>query len=175
MPLNIVLTFKKSIMKKILFIFFLTVTLTTISQAQTITKTKYSGPKTTNLQPIPVVTQTPPQPPPAPKSNKTESAIQKSDVQASVYSLSSVRVNIRTGSDNKEFPSKVIVTVKKRDALTSDWSPFSQLNLSNEMRINSDTEFGLERDPQLRGDVKLDDFQKSGLKLQINYYTNFFC
>lgn len=154
-------------MKKILFILILSVTVSSLIHAQAVTRAKYSSVKTTNLKPIPVETQTPPPPPPPPPAPKSEAS-------ASVYSLSSVRVNIRTGNDNKEFPSKVNVIVKTRDALNSDLSPFSQKSLDNEMRVNSDTEFGLEPDAQLRGDAKLEDFQKSGLKLQIYYYANFF-
>ncbi len=93
---------------------------------------------------------------------------------ASVYSLTSVRVNIRTGSDNKEFPSKVLVILKTKSAAITDWSSFNQLNLDNEMRVNSNTEFGLEREAQLRGVVALDAFQKDGLKLIIKYLPNFF-
>jgi hypothetical protein len=93
---------------------------------------------------------------------------------ASVYSLTSVRVNIRTGSDNKEFPSKVFVTLKTKSAAIGDWSSFIQMNLDNEMRVNSNTEFGLEREVQLRGIAALDAFQKDGLKLIIKYLPNFF-
>lgn len=93
---------------------------------------------------------------------------------ASVYSLTSVRVNVRTGSDNKEFPSMVLVTLKTKSAAGGDWSPFYQQNLGNEMRVNSNTEFGLERDAQLRGVATLDAFQKDGLKLILKYYPNFF-
>lgn len=89
----------------------------------------------------------------------------------SVYSLTSVRVNIRTGSDNKEFPSKVYVTLMAKST-PSNWRNYLQFNLDNEMKINSNTEFGL--DLEGRPPTPLEDFQKSGLKLSISYVPNFF-
>jgi hypothetical protein len=89
----------------------------------------------------------------------------------SVYSLTSVRVNIRTGSDNKEFPSKVYVTLMAKGT-PSNWRNYLQFNLGNEMKINSNTEFGL--DLEGRPPTPLEDFQKSGLKLSISYVPNFF-
>jgi hypothetical protein len=118
-----------------------------------------------------------PAPAPAPAStttSKTTDTTTKTDVPAGVYTLTSVRVNIRTGGDNKEFPSGVLITTKAKDVPTSDWSPFSQVNLTNEMRINSDTEVGLQRDSQLRGEANLEAFQRSGIKLTITYLPNFF-
>jgi len=90
---------------------------------------------------------------------------------ASVYSLTSVKVNIRTGSDNKEFPSKVYVTLMAK-ATPSNWRNYLQFNLDNEMKINSNTEFGL--DLEGRPPTPLEDYQKSGLKLSISYIPNFF-
>ncbi|MDP3360113.1 MAG: hypothetical protein Q8S41_12285 [Lutibacter sp.] len=116
----------------------------------------------------------PPPPPPPPTISKTSDPISNTGVAASVYTLTSARVNIRTGNDNKEFPSKILVTLKTKATPISDWSPFYQLNLDNEMRINSNTEFGLERDVQLRGESKLEAFQNSGLIMRIIYLPNFF-
>jgi hypothetical protein len=112
-------------------------------------------------------------PPPPPAANKTAGPISNTDASASVYTLTSARVNIRTGSDNKEFPSEVIVWVRAKSTRADwGWSPFYQPNLTNEMRINSDTEFGLQRQEQLRGDIKLESFQGSGLVLDILYMSN---
>ena len=55
------------------------------------------------------VPSTPPAPAPAPTMSKTVVPISNTNVPASVYSLTSARVNIRTGADNKEFPSEVVV------------------------------------------------------------------
>jgi len=135
--------------------------------SQVVQKTVPVAKPATVIKAIPVP---PPPPPPPASTNKTAAAGTQS---APVYSLTSVRVSIRTGADNKEFPSKVLVLLKTRTASIADWSPFYQLNLDNEMRINSTTEFGLERDAQKRGEAKLDAFQSSGLMLNIEYLPNF--
>lgn len=118
-----------------------------------------------------VLTPAPPPAPPPPSTNKSTTT---GTQNTSVYSLTAARVFIKTGNDNKEFPSKVLVTLKTKAAPISEWSPFYQLNLDNEMRINSNTEFGLERDVQLRGESKLESFQNTGLILRIKYLPNFF-
>jgi hypothetical protein len=59
-----------------------------------------------------------------------------------VYALTAVRVRVKTGSDNKEFPSQVHVLLMANSTL-NNWRNYMQLSLGNEMRINSETEFGL--------------------------------
>src|SRR5687768_6951428 len=85
---------------------------------------------------------TAPAPPPPPVNKTTASP------EVLVYKLTSARVRIRTGNDNKEFSSKVLVSLKTKNTSNSVWSPFGQQALDNEMRINSETEFGLERQSQ---------------------------
>jgi hypothetical protein len=86
-----------------------------------------------------------------------------------VYSLTAVKANIRTGADNKEFPSTVWVFLSSRSNTAT--ASFKQENLKNEMKSNSNTEFGLEKSGN--GSMTLDDLQKSGLQLQIWYHANF--
>lgn len=105
-------------------------------------------------------------PAPAPTAKTTPAP-----TNAVVYSLTSVRVNIRTGNDNKEFPSKVYVTMMAKSN-PRDWRNYLQFNLSNEMRINSNTEFGL--DLEGRTPTALEIFQQAGLALSISYEPNFF-
>jgi hypothetical protein len=115
-----------------------------------------------------VLTQAPPPAPPPPSTNKSTTT---GTQNASVYSLTSVRVFIKTGSDNKEFPSKVYVTLMAKST-PANWRNYLQFNLGNEMKINSTTEFGL--DLEGRPPTPLEDFQRSGLKLSISYVPNFF-
>lgn len=86
-----------------------------------------------------------------------------------VYSLTAVKANIRTGADNKEYPSDVRVTLSARSNTAT--ASFKQENLKNEMKINSNTEFGLEKSGN--GNITLDDLQKKGLQLRIWYHANF--
>jgi hypothetical protein len=104
-------------------------------------------------------------PPPAPPP------VAKTSIQdVPVYSLTSVRVKIRTGNDNKEFPSKVHATLMAKST-PQNWRNYIQINLSNEMKINAETEFGL----GLEGPpIPLQTFQSAGLKLAIAYEPNFF-
>lgn len=137
-------------MKKVIFLAVLVVLNITAVQAQITTKPVKSQQKT--------IIQTPPQQPPA---------------VVSVYSLTSVRVNIRTGSDNKEFPSKVYVTLMVKT--NPHYYIYVQNNLNNEMRINSDTEFGLERGNEGTPErITLEALQTAGLILQIYYAPNLF-
>ena len=115
-----------------------------------------------------VLTPAPPPAPPPPSTNKSTTT---GTQNASVYSLTSVRVLIKTGSDNKEFPSKVYVTLMAKST-PANWRNYLQFSLGNEMKINSTTDFGL--DLEGRPPTPLEDYQKSGLKLSISYDPNFF-
>lgn len=98
----------------------------------------------------------------------------ESQTPVSVYTLTSVRVNIRTGSDNKEFPSQVGVMLFNRGG---DGWIMNQLpeNMRNEMKSNSNTEFGLEKmsNPNA-GCMSLESIQRAGLSLRIFYLPNLF-
>jgi len=109
-----------------------------------------------------------PAPAPAPVNKTTGTA----STTVPVYNLTSVRVKIRTGNDNKEFPSKVFTSIRARSATSGQANPFNQMKLDNEMRINSDTEFGMERVTQYQSESSLDAFQSSGLRFRIDYMPN---
>jgi hypothetical protein len=156
-------------MKKILFLSTLLVFTITAVQAQIKTKTekvKLQAPSKT-IEPVPAETKTPPPPPPPPSTNKSSNT---GNEDIPVYALTSVRVKIKTGSDNKEFPSKVHARLMAKST-PANWRNYLQINLSNEMRVNSETEFGL----NLEGPpTPLTTFQTDGLKLTISYEPNFF-
>ncbi len=90
---------------------------------------------------------------------------------ASVYKLTSARVNIRTGNDNKEFPSSVVVWLSSVGVGYALEQPVE--NLRNEMRSNSNNEFGLQnRAGYADYNRTLEAFQKQGLVLTIRYWPN---
>jgi len=154
-------------MRKLLFLSTLAIFTITVAQAQIKTRTgkvKLQAPSKT-IEPVPTEPKTPPPPPPINKSSNTDNQT------TPVYTLTSVRVNIKTGSDNKEFPSKVFVTLMAKST-PQDWRNYLQFNLSNEMKINSDTEFGL--DLEGRAPTPLETFQRAGIALSISYEPNFF-
>lgn len=116
-----------------------------------------------------VIIKTDPNPPPPVTSNKTAAA---SNQNAPVYSLTAVKVNIRTGNDNKEYPSSVRTTLGVRGS-QMEYSFFVQENLKNEMKSNSNTEYGLEKRTGNLKDITLDVLQNTGVQFRISYYANF--
>lgn len=116
---------------------------------------------------IKTVPSQPPPPPPPAATNKTDAT---SNQYTPVYTLTSARVIIKTGNDNKEFPSTVHVTLMAKST-PANWRNYIQTNLGNEMRINSNTEFGLNL---VGAPTPLETFQQSGITLSIGYTPNFF-
>jgi hypothetical protein len=107
--------------------------------------------------------------PPAPVQNKT---VEQTDPP--VYRLTSVRVTIRTGSDNKEFPSTVSVAlILSSNRLSLFEQPGS--NMRNEMKINSTTEIGLQKFASCPPErLSLETLQNAGITLHIYYDPNIF-
>ncbi len=147
-------------MKKIIFLSTLAVLAICNTEAQIKQDVNRSNTKKTAPAPAP---------PPAPVNKTTGPA----NTPALVYNLTSVRVKIRTGNDNKEFPSKVHTELRRRNPASGESNAFSQLKLDNEMKINSDTEFGMER-TQYQTETRLEAFQSSGLRFNLRYMANFF-
>lgn len=106
------------------------------------------------------------------------------------YYLSFVKVDIKTGADNKESLSNVSVELAVRD---NRYSIFAQNNNTNEMRSNTTTPIGLEPATKFTSGslsnaipvtysttatgtqaVMLSDVEKYGLSLRIIYKPNFF-
>lgn len=124
--------------------------------------------KQVTLDPVENKTTTTPPPPPASTNKSTVTGTQTSPV----YSLTVVKVKIRTGADNKEFPSNVRVSLGV-NGTGMEYAYFVQENLKNEMRSNSDTEFGLEKRGTNLKEITLDALQRAGFHLRINYLANF--
>jgi|ERR1035437_1013127 hypothetical protein len=142
-------------MKKLLFLIFLASLQFSSTQAQQISKANLILNK-----PVKATGTT---------QNKTTPATQTT---VSVYSLTSVRVNIRTGNDNKEYPSGVRVSLGARGS-NMVYAYFVQENLKNEMKSNSNTEFGMEKAGKNLKDITLDVLQNTGFELRIAYSANF--
>jgi len=151
-------------MKKTIFITAAAAFIAGMVNGQVIQKTvppvKQNAVKTIPVQP-------PPPPPPASTTNKTEAV-------ASVYSLTSARVSIRTGNDNKEFSSTVQLDLINRN---TGYFPFRQAaaNMRNEMKPNSTTDVGLDKNYNTAPvHFTLQSIQTKGIDLQITYHPNFF-
>src|SRR5688572_23489212 len=120
-------------MKKILLTIFVFVAAYSEStvHAQIITK-QAPVKKNTTIRTIP--SQPAPAPPPAPAPAtppaSTQQPVAKQAPASSdpVYSLTAVRVNIRTGNDNKEYPSNVRTTLGVRGS-GMEYAYFVQGNL----------------------------------------------
>ncbi len=106
------------------------------------------------------------------------------------FSMSSVKVVIKTGSDNKEALSNISFELAVRD---SNNRVFVQNNCTNELKVNSEITFGLESanawiyatnlntipisyntKPTGIKAIMLSDVEKYGLSLRIIYKPNFF-
>lgn len=92
---------------------------------------------------------------------------------ASIYSLTSARVTVKTGNDNKEFPSQVTAYLIAKGSGYIFWQPGEKMR--NEMRSNSTNEFGLDKWPHGgQGTYSLAELQKNGITLLIYYNPNLF-
>jgi len=116
-----------------------------------------------------VIKTIPDQAPPPPPTNKTTGTTNEN---TPVYRLVAVKANIRTGNDNKEYPSGVRTGLSARGS-NMQHVYFLQENLKNEMRSNTNTEFGLERRGENLKDLTLDVLQNAGCQFSIIYTANF--
>lgn len=162
-------------MKKLIFFFAMLFIITSGVQAQINTRVQKKQVKTTP-EPVKIIKTIPPKapPPPPPSNNKNTGA---DNPPAAVYTLTSMKVHIRTGNDNKEFPSKVSVTVWKKDISIGDYENgciFYVFDLKNEMAVNSNTDIGLEKYKGNPDKFSLVNLQKSGLSMRVSYGANFF-
>jgi hypothetical protein len=167
-------------MNKLIFFYFTLLTLTIVSASAQITPFLRAAPPKTS----PVKTQ---------RSSGLESTPTKttpSPVTNPTYLLSSVKVTIKTGNDNKEALSNVNIELSVRDAA---FSIFAQNSITNELKSNSDNTFGLENsytyvsaynpgsippayDTSATGTqtIQLSNVENYGLSLRIIYKPNFF-
>jgi hypothetical protein len=156
-------------------IFFTTAILSGLAipavRAQVITK-QLPVKTNTSIRTIPSQPAPAPAPPPPPPSTQQPVAKQAAPVSNPVYSLIAVKANIRTGNDNKEYPSGVRTTLGVRGS-RMEYAYFVQENLKNEMRSNSNTEFGLERATGNFKDITLEALQNAGCEVRISYDANF--
>ena len=123
-----------------------------------------------------------PAPAPAPAPAPTQvNNVQKTAPNLPIYRITSARIHILTGNDNKEFPSKVSFSLYQKNYDESkgdrweDFGLFEVRQLKNEMKINSNTEMGL--GPINNGNTSknyLSNIQNSGLVFEIIYDPNFF-
>ncbi len=144
-------------MKKIIFLAATALFITAMASAQIL------RPAGTVKKMDPARSAPPPTPPPPPPSP--------------VYSLSSIKVSIKTGSDNKEFPSGVYVEIWQKGHTAWDYQKycyFKITDLRNEMAVNSTTEFGLEKYNSPADKFLLSNIQQHGLEMRVSYLPNFF-
>lgn len=98
-------------------------------------------------------------------------------VSAPVYRLTAVRVNIKTGNDNKEFPSGLYIDLWQKGYPSANYPAYCLFkihNWKNEMTINSSTDLGLEKYDGANEKFLLTTIQQKGLELKIGYIPNFF-
>ncbi len=159
-------------MKKSLFLLsFLCISTLLLAQIKTYTKsTRTTNQKIVGEVPLAPAPESAPAPAPAPVNKSTVPGTETAPAP-SAYKLISTRVSIKTGADNKEFPSEVTMWLR---ATNCGLCMEQQMgNLRNEMKINSTTEIGLEKNN--RGNPEswtLECFQNGGFSLSIVYFPN---
>lgn len=106
------------------------------------------------------------------------------------YWLTSAKVKIKTGSDNKESLSNLAIELSVRDTA---YCIFAQNNVTNELKVNSENTIGLEKtyscttryspnnlsapygtSPTGTKNIQYSDVEKYGVSLRIIYKPNFF-
>jgi len=164
-------------MKKLFLINFTLLMLTSMSSSAQLTPPAPPKPRPVKVLVSPGLESAPTRTTPLPLTNAD-------------YLLSTVKVTIKTGSDNKESLSNVTVELAVRD---TNCSIFAQNNLTNELKINSENTIGLERynawinrtagnisptpyytKPTGIKAIFLSDVLKYGLSVRIIYKPNFF-
>jgi hypothetical protein len=158
-------------MKKIILITGLAVFVINTATAQITQKTVPPVKQNVIIKTVP-----PPPAPPPPATNKS-TGTSNQNTPAPVYSLTAVKAGIRTGNDNKEYPSNVRTSLGVRGS-NMQYAFFLQENLKNEMRSNTNTEFGLEKVSKTYSnttlkDITLEALQNAGFHCRINYLANF--
>lgn len=89
-----------------------------------------------------------------------------------VYKLTSAKLTIRTGADNKEFPSQVAMELYNRQTSGILYhQPFENNRI--EFKINQDAAFGLDKHLHTNeSDLTLQSISQSGLAMRIYYQPN---
>ncbi len=156
-------------MKKPLLFLFSFLCITTLLFAQT---KIYTKPTKTTLQKT--IGQ---EPPPTPAVTKTTGTETNTSTPPSTYTLTSARVSITTGADNKEFPSPIYLElwIKNRPGFNyANDCLFKIGDLKNEMKVNSSTEVGLEYYGSNPDKYSLSGLQQTGLTFTVGYLPNWF-
>ncbi|MGN6417457.1 MAG: hypothetical protein ACTHMC_08200 [Pseudobacter sp.] len=160
-------------MKKIHFILLLATCITSATQAQIERPTVIRKKVTTN----PVTQAPPPAPAPAPAPART--APPPATKPAPVFSLTGVVVKIRTGADNKESPSEVILNLYNTATGKICFQHASPINTLFD--AGSELEFRLVKfskpwvpAQEITNSLQLSSLQTSGIRFDIGYSPNFF-
>lgn len=159
---------------KQLFFFVTCLCVTTITKAQ-VTR-EAPAKKNVVVKPAVIQPQAPaPAPAPAPANKTTPPSQPAQPVVTPVYSLTAVKVAIKTGTDNKEFPSVLGLTVLDKNGNTALYG-LPGNGIKNELPVNSVMDFGLQTDgmrPSAEA-LRLETIQRNGISLKIYYGPNFF-
>lgn len=92
-----------------------------------------------------------------------------------VYSLSSVRVTIRTGNDNKENGANMIFFCREKDGVWGKGKDLFQSGSKSEFRINTNTDLLPDRvSTTAAASYTLDNLQARGLYFAVYYSPAFF-
>ena len=96
-------------------------------------------------------------------------------VPTSVYTLTSAKINIRTGNDNKEDGANMIFFFREKDGVWGKGTDLFQNGFISEFKVNSNFEQTLDKSPGTTATAyTLDNLQARGLYFAVYYRPNFF-
>jgi hypothetical protein len=102
-------------------------------------------------------------------------AVKKEASAPSVYTLTSAKVNIRTGNDNKENGASMIFFFREADGVWGKGADLFQSGYKPELRVNSNFEMALDKVAATpASSYTLDNLQARGLYFAVYYSPNFF-
>jgi hypothetical protein len=103
---------------------------------------------------------------------------QPTETNTAIYTLTSAKISIKTGNDNKENPSTFLLYITENSGAWGDGRElFAQQNQypTAELRTNSVSDIPLQKMPGTAADAfSLTNLQSKGLKFVITYSPNFF-
>ena len=94
---------------------------------------------------------------------------------ASVYTLTSAKINIRTGADNKENGASMIFFFREKDGIWGKGADLFEGGTKAELKVNSNFELILNKIPGTQATAfTLDNLQARGLYFAVYYSPTFF-
>lgn len=109
------------------------------------------------------------------RTQVTTAPVKKDNPTQSVYTLTSAKINIRTGNDNKEDRASMIFFFREADGVWGKGADLFQGGSKSELKVNTNFELSLDKAAATPSTAyTLDNLQGRGLYFAVYYSPNFF-